>query len=112
MPEVLGIDHRVNGEGGLERKIPAPVDRVHSLIHIVGTMRLKLADRLEHPQRRAQAEVGPVHHGQVAGEAHHSAALLHILGTQGRQLAGKDLLQALQRLGNHLKFIHILYFTI
>ena len=107
MAEVLAEDDGVDEEGALHIHPLLPVNLLHHFIHLVCILGLKLLDRLQNLHCRACTEIGLVEHFLVAGEGHHTAAYLHVVGTQIDEFLCKHLFQTLEGLCDYLEFCHI-----
>ena len=66
----------------------------HGVVQLIRRVDLGLEDGPQDADGRAHPEVGPVEHRQVAGEGDAAAARLDVVGPDGLQLAGQDVLDA------------------
>ena len=93
-------DHAVHGERTVDVQVRRPVDGLHGLVDIVGRAGLESLNGFEDADGRTQAEVGAVHHLQVAREGDHAATNLDVTGAQFGQLLCQQGFKALEGLGD------------
>ena len=105
--ELLGVDHAVDGKGGVHVEESLPVHAPHGLVHVVGVVGFEMQQRFEHTYGGAQTEVGSVHHGLVAAKRHHAVPYLHIVGTEFGEFLCEHFFKSLKGLGDEFKFLHV-----
>ena len=79
VPELLGEHHGVNSKCLLVIQILCPVDRLHFLIDVVGTLCFEMLDGLEDSDGCMQLEISAIHHFLVARERYHATTNLYVV---------------------------------
>ena len=97
--EILGIDHRVHGEGAFGREVSLPLHGLDGLVDLVRVFGTEAGHGLEDAQGGSTVEVGLVKHGFIATKGHHASARLDGLGTERAKLVGQHILQSVERFG-------------
>ncbi len=105
MAETLRIQLGGEREGVFHAHEHFPRDLFDACIDVLLVPHREVFDRDQHPQRRAQAQVGLVQETEVAREGHRAVVLLHLLCAQTQQFLRQYRLQPVHRLGRHPEFV-------
>ena len=104
--EHLAVHDRINRKCRIAVKILLPVHRLDDIVNLVGVHRLEMHNGFQDAYGCPQMEVCLVHQRLVTCKRYHTAANLHVVGTQCHQLLGQYLFKTLESLCNQFKFVH------
>ena len=103
--EGVRIDGGIDAEGGVGRHVVIERELFDPPVHLVGVVGPEAGDGDEDSRGRAEAEVSPIEHEQVAAEGDGAASFLYIRGPEGGQFGRQHIFQTLEGLGRHQELL-------
>ena len=103
--EFLAINSGIDSKGRVHLHQLLPVKGFQLLIQVIGTAGTQLEERFQHTHSRAASKVCPIEHFLVTLEGNNAVSLIHVLGTQGAQLIGKNAFQPEEGFRHHVKSV-------